>query len=121
MTLVHRRDELRAEKIMQERLFKHPKVEVIWDSVTEEVLGDDMGVTGVRLKNVKSGETSEISCDGFFVAIGHDPATKPFAGRQGLPPGRDGGWHGLHGRPRSREVAGGPGGRRGRRGGVIKG
>jgi len=81
VTLVHRRDSLRAEKIMQDRLFRHPKVSVVWDSVVEEVLGDDMGVTGVRVKNLKSGQTSDIDCHGLFVAIGHDPATQPFKGK----------------------------------------
>ena len=84
VTLIHRRDELRAEKIMQDRLFKNPKVDVIWDCIAEEILGDDMGVTGVRLRNVKSGETQEVPCHGFFVAIGHDPATKVFAGQLDL-------------------------------------
>ncbi len=86
VTLVHRRDELRAEKIMQERLFNHEKVEVIWDSVLDEVLGNPpggeglAGMSGVRLKNVKSGETSDIDAHGLFVAIGHDPATGVFKG-----------------------------------------
>ena len=81
VTLIHRRDELRAEKIMQARLFKHPKIETVWDSVAEEILGGDGpmdGVEGVRIRNVKTGETSEIAATGFFVAIGHDPATKVF-------------------------------------------
>ncbi len=83
VTLIHRRDELRAEKIMQERLFKNPKVEMVWDSVAEEVLGteDPIGVTGVRIRNVKTDETREIPCQGFFVAIGHDPATAVFRGK----------------------------------------
>jgi len=83
VTLVHRRDELRAEKILQERLFAHPKVEVIWDSAIDEVLGeaDPLGVTGVRLKNVKSGETRMIDCAGVFVAIGHAPASELFKGQ----------------------------------------
>ena len=83
VTLVHRRDELRAEKIMQERLFKHPKVEVVWDSVLEEVLGaeDPLGVTSVKLKNVKSGEIEERAADGVFIAIGHTPETGLFAGQ----------------------------------------
>ena len=78
VTLVHRRGELRAEKILQERLFAHPKVEVIWDSAIDEVLGDTepLGVTGVRLKNIKSGETQTIDCAGVFVAIGHAPASE---------------------------------------------
>lgn len=87
VTLIHRRDELRAEKIMQQRLFENEKIEVIWDSVVEEVLGvergqgDTPGVTGARIKNVKTGETSEIPIEGFFVAIGHDPATELFKGK----------------------------------------
>ncbi len=87
VTLIHRRDELRAEKIMQERLFKNEKIDVIWDSAVEEVLGvaqgegDAPGVTGARLKNLKTGEASTIDVDGVFVAIGHDPATKIFAGK----------------------------------------
>ncbi|RME81007.1 MAG: thioredoxin-disulfide reductase [Planctomycetota bacterium] len=78
--LVHRRDQLRASKIMQERLFASPKVQVHWDSVVEEVLGKDL-VEGVRLKNVKTGETSEHPCHGFFVAIGHKPNTEIFKGQ----------------------------------------
>jgi thioredoxin reductase (NADPH) len=83
VTVVHRRDEFRAEKILQERLFHHPKIEVVWDSAIDEVLGaqDPMGVTGVRLKHVKTGETREIACDGVFVAIGHAPASQLFKGQ----------------------------------------
>ncbi len=84
VTLIHRRDSLRAEKIGQERLFRHPKVTVIWDSAVDEVLGGSGqfdGVTGLRLKNLKSGQLSEIKVDGLFVAIGHDPATKVFRGQ----------------------------------------
>ncbi len=83
VTLVHRRDFLRAEKILQERLFKNPKIEVIWDSAVEEVVGTTTpkSVTGVVLKNVKSGVTSKIPADGFFVAIGHAPATELFKGQ----------------------------------------
>ncbi|WP_022727604.1 thioredoxin-disulfide reductase [Fodinicurvata sediminis] len=83
VTLIHRRDELRAEKIMQERLFRNPKIECIWDSVVEEVLGEDNppGVTGLRLRNLKDGSTRELETDGLFVAIGHDPATKLFQGQ----------------------------------------
>ena len=78
VTLVHRRDSLRAEKIMQDRLFRNPKIEVIWDHVPVEVQGDDMppGVSGVRLRHVASGEERVVSCDGFFVAIGHAPASE---------------------------------------------
>ena len=83
VTLVHRRDFLRAEKILQERLFKNPKIEVVWDSAVEEVVGTmtPKSVTGVVLKNVKTGATSKIPADGFFVAIGHAPATELFKGQ----------------------------------------
>jgi len=83
VTLVHRRDSLRAEKILQDRLFRNDKIEVVWDSVLEEVLGDDdpKGVTAVRLKNVKTGEVVERPADGVFVAIGHAPATDIFRGK----------------------------------------
>ena len=78
VTLVHRRDSLRAEKILQDRLFKHDKIEVVWDHAVEEVLGEPggAGVTGVRVKHVKTGETRDIPCAGFFVAIGHAPASE---------------------------------------------
>ena len=82
--MVHRRDQLRAEQILQERLFNNPKIEIIWDHVVEEVLGvevgqgDTPGVTGLRLKSTKKDETMEIKTDGVFVAIGHDPATELF-------------------------------------------
>jgi len=80
--LVHRRDELRAEKILQKRLFDNEKVEILWDTTLEEVLGDEnpLGVTGVRLKNAKSGETFERDVHGVFIAIGHKPATEIFNG-----------------------------------------
>ena len=84
VTLVHRRDELRAEKIMQERLFRNPKIEVVWDSVVEEVTGGSGpmdGVEGVSFRNVKTGETSSLKVGGLFVAIGHDPATAAFKDR----------------------------------------
>ncbi|HLY78103.1 MAG TPA: thioredoxin-disulfide reductase [Caulobacteraceae bacterium] len=83
VTLVHRRDELRAERILQERLFHHPKIAVVWDHAVEEVLGatDPMGVTGVRLKSTKTGETQDLACDGVFVAIGHAPASELFKGQ----------------------------------------
>jgi len=82
VTLVHRRDSLRAEKILQKRMFDHPKVKVVWDSAVEEVIGKEgpLGVTGVRLKNVKTGATEEIKTDGLFVAIGHTPNTDLFKG-----------------------------------------
>jgi thioredoxin reductase (NADPH) len=83
VTLIHRRGELRAEKILQERLFANPKIEIIWDSAIEDVLGTDSppGVTGVRLKNVRTGELSELAVDGLFVAIGHAPASSLFHGQ----------------------------------------
>ncbi len=80
VTLIHRRDELRADKVLQERLFKNPKIKVEWDSVVDEVLGQEtpLGVTGVRLKNTKSGETKDIAVEGLFIAIGHKPNTAIF-------------------------------------------
>jgi thioredoxin reductase (NADPH) len=83
VTLIHRRGELRAERILQERLFANPKIEIIWDSAIEEVLGTDSppGVTGVRLKNVRTGELSDLGVDGLFVAIGHAPASSLFNGQ----------------------------------------
>ena len=89
VTVVHRRDHFRAEKILQDRLFKHPKIEVVWDSVIDEVLGqtDPMGVTGARLKNIKTGATTELSADGVFVAIGHAPSSELFAGQLETGPG----------------------------------
>ncbi|WP_323034646.1 thioredoxin-disulfide reductase [Pararhodobacter sp.] len=78
VTLVHRRDSLRAEKIMQDRLFKHPKIEVIWDHEVAEIQGTEMplGVTGVTLRHVTTGTEQTVPCDGFFVAIGHAPASE---------------------------------------------
>ena len=82
VTVIHRRDELRASKIMQDRAFANEKIEFVWDTEVEEVLGSkENGVNGVRVKNVKSGEISEISCEGFFVAIGHTPNTGLFEGQ----------------------------------------
>ena len=89
VTVVHRRDSFRAEKILQERLFKHPKIEVIWDSAIEEITGtaDPKTVTGIRLKNVKTGAFSERKADGVFIAIGHAPATALFKGQLDMTPG----------------------------------
>jgi thioredoxin reductase (NADPH) len=81
VTLIHRRDTLRAEKMMQERLFKNPKIEYAWDSVVEEITGDDKGVNGLRLSNAKTGKKSTLAVEGLFVAIGHDPATALFRGK----------------------------------------
>jgi thioredoxin reductase (NADPH) len=77
VTLIHRRDQLRAEKVLQERLFRNPKIDVIWDSVVDEILGQDqpLTATGLRLRNVRTGAVSEIAVEGVFIAIGHDPAT----------------------------------------------
>jgi len=81
VTLIHRRDTLRAERIMQERLHKNPKIEFAWDTTVEEILGDQSGVTGLQLKNIKTGASSILKVDGIFVAIGHDPATEIFKGK----------------------------------------
>ncbi|HWP94003.1 MAG TPA: thioredoxin-disulfide reductase [Thermodesulfobacteriota bacterium] len=82
VTIIHRRDKLRASKIMQERAFKNKKIDFIWDSVVEEILGDkETGITGVRIKNTKTGEVSIKACQGVFVAIGHTPNTKLFEGQ----------------------------------------
>jgi len=82
VTIIHRRDELRASKAMQDRAFANEKIDFAWDSVVEEILGEEEGkVTGVRLKNVKTGEISDLPCEGAFIAIGHVPNTKIFAGQ----------------------------------------
>ncbi len=88
VTIVHRRDHFRAEKILQDRLFKNPKIEVIWDSTVEEITGtkDPKSVTGAKLKNVKTGKITERPVDGFFVAIGHAPATELFKGQLAMTP-----------------------------------
>jgi thioredoxin reductase (NADPH) len=80
VTLIHRRDSLRAERILQERLFAHPKVNVIWDSGVEEICGTEnpLGVTHIKLKNLKTGVVSDLSTHGIFVAIGHSPASEIF-------------------------------------------
>ncbi len=89
VTVIHRKDHFRAEKIMQERLFKNPKIEVLWDSVVDEVVGDDepRGVTGAKVTNVKTGETRVLPAHGLFVAIGHKPATELFEGQLDMKPG----------------------------------
>jgi thioredoxin reductase (NADPH) len=86
VTLIHRRDHLRAEKILQARLFANPKIRVVWNSTVEEILGEmsPPRVTGVRLLNVRTRETSVVPCDGFFVAIGHTPVTDLFKGQLAL-------------------------------------
>lgn len=88
VTIVHRRDGFRAEKILQERLFKNPKVEVVWDSAIEEIVGTTApkSVTSVKLRNVKTGKISERAVDGVFIAIGHAPATSLFKGQLEMTP-----------------------------------
>jgi thioredoxin reductase (NADPH) len=88
VTLIHRRDTLRAEKILQDRLFRNPKIAVVWDSVVEEILGtpEPPEVTGVRLRDVKTGAISDRACEGVFVAIGHTPVTELVAGQLRLDP-----------------------------------
>lgn len=88
VAVVHRRNALRASKIMQERAEKNPKIFFVWDSVVEEIYGDPKagGVTGVRLKNVKTGKSEDFKTDGVFIAIGHEPNTKLFVGQLELDP-----------------------------------
>ncbi len=81
VTVIHRRDSFRAEKIMQDRLFKNPKIEVIWDSALEEITGDGNVVTGAKIKNLKTGQVTDKKIDGVFVAIGHKPSTDLFKGQ----------------------------------------
>jgi len=83
VTVIHRRDAFRAEKILQDRLLRHPKIEVLWDSVVEEVIGTEQppGVTGLRIANVRTGRMTELAVDGLFIAIGHDPSTQLFRGK----------------------------------------
>jgi thioredoxin reductase (NADPH) len=88
VTLIHRRGSLRAEKILQDRLFKHPMIDVVWDTVVEEIIGTDdpPKVTGIRLKNVRTGAVEERPVDGVFIAIGHTPATELVAGQVEMKP-----------------------------------
>jgi thioredoxin reductase (NADPH) len=89
VTLIHRRDKLRAERIMQDRLFRNPKIEIIWNAEVTDVLGggEPAGVNGVAIRDVKTGETRRVPCEGLFVAIGHDPATGLFKGKLALDEG----------------------------------
>jgi thioredoxin reductase (NADPH) len=88
VTVVHRRDSFRAEKILQDRLFKHPKIEVIWDTALDDVMGSEnpMKVRSVRLKNVKTGAITERDIDGVFIAIGHSPSSELFVGQLEMKP-----------------------------------
>jgi thioredoxin reductase (NADPH) len=88
VTIVHRRDQFRAEKILQDRLFKNPKIEVVWDTMLAEILGADkpLKVSSVRLKNVKTGTITERPIDGVFIAIGHQPASELFTGQLQMKP-----------------------------------
>jgi len=83
VVVVHRRDEFRAERILQNRLFENPKVKIMWDTTLEEVIGDEnpLGVTAARLRNVKTQAVEDLPCDGIFIAIGHKPATELFEGK----------------------------------------
>src|SRR5207302_5396846 len=80
VTLIHRRDTLRAEKILQDRLFRNPKIDVIWDSVAAEIIGAQKPprVTGIRVANIKTGVEQVVPCEGVFIAIGHTPVTALF-------------------------------------------
>ncbi len=80
VTLIHRRDELRAEKILQERLFAKENINVIWNNIVSEILGDEKGVNSLEIKNKNSDKTEIIKVEGVFIAIGHSPSTKPFKG-----------------------------------------
>jgi thioredoxin reductase (NADPH) len=88
VTIVHRRDAFRAEKILQDRLFKNPKISVLWDNVVDDIIGtaEPLKVTRIRLKNVKTGAITEINVDGVFIAIGHVPATGLVAGQVAMKP-----------------------------------
>ncbi len=81
VTLIHRRDSLRAEKILQERVFANEKIEMLWNSAIDEFVGNDSGLTGLKIKNTKTGDLTDLAVDGAFIAIGHDPATELFVGK----------------------------------------
>ena len=89
VTVVHRRGEFRAERILQDRLFRNPKVEVIWNAEVEEVFGENMprSVKGVRIRDTRTGRVTELNVDGVFIAIGHQPATSIFSGKLDMKPG----------------------------------
>jgi thioredoxin reductase (NADPH) len=81
VTVIHRRDELRASKIMQQRAFDNPKIDFVWDTVLDEVVGENHKLKSITLRNLKTGEVTERTAGGLFIAIGHDPATKIFEGQ----------------------------------------
>ena len=87
--IIHRRGEFRGEKILQDRVFKNPKIEVIWNAEVEEVVGNDtpLSVTGIKVRDTKTGKTTGFDVDGVFIAIGHSPATAIFAGKLDMKPG----------------------------------
>jgi thioredoxin reductase (NADPH) len=89
VTMIHRRGEFRGERILQDRVFKNPKIEVIWNAEVDEVVGSAMppSVTGIKIRDTKSGNTSELKVDGVFIAIGHSPATAVFSGKLDMKPG----------------------------------
>lgn len=89
VTMIHRRGEFRGERILQQRVFDNPKIEVVWNAEVEEVLGNDAPptVTGVKVRDTKTGEITELNVDGVFIAIGHSPATSIFAGKLDMKPG----------------------------------
>ncbi len=86
LRLIHRRNALRAEKILQDRLFRNPKIAVMWDTVLEEIVGiaDPPESTGVRLRNVRTDSSTDRACDGVFIAIGHTPVTELVSGQLAL-------------------------------------
>jgi thioredoxin reductase (NADPH) len=81
VTVIHRRDELRASKIMQQRAFDNPKISFVWDTVVDEIVGEDHKLHSLKLRNVKTDERTDLAAGGLFIAIGHDPATKIFEGQ----------------------------------------
>lgn len=106
VTLIHRRDSLKAEKILQDRLFAKENITIIWNSKVNEVLGDNSGVTGALIENIKTGETQSIDGTGFFVAIGHKPNTDIFAGQLDIKDGYIVVNSGLNGNATATSVAG---------------
>lgn len=102
VTVIHRRDQFRASKIMGDRVIAHEKIEVLWDSVVEEVVGDGTRVASIRVKNVKTGEIAQRPCGGFFVGIGHSPNSELFRG--GLP--NEDGYLKVHGNTSRTDVEG---------------